>query len=230
MGLLSVGVLTYFVISLVGSASTPISTPPPVPLPPPLNVSDPAPTPVPKASLTVDPTLTSTADPITLTVTILSPAENIDVEVGAARVLGVTLPDAAVEINGTLVDVASDGTFRRDLMLAEGINSIDVMATGPSGQVASRSTVVLFIPRREGVPLSVHYPHGLEVKEPTIIIVGATRQDAVVGVNGVPVDVNALGIFSTTVSLEEGANLIQVVAVDIEENVNFQTVTVFYLP
>ncbi len=62
------------------------------------------------------------------------------------------------------------------------------------------------------------------------MIVGATRQDAVVGVNGVPVDVNALGIFSTIVSLEQGANLIQVVAVDFEENINFQTVSVFYLP
>ena len=48
--------------------------------------------------------------------------------------------------------------------------------------------------------------------------------------NGIPVDVNGLGIFSTTVTLEEGANFIEVVATDISGNVRFQTVAVFYLP
>ena len=43
-------------------------------------------------------------------------------------------------------------------------------------------------------------------------------------------EINAQGIFSTTVSLEESANLIEVVAVDIQDNVNFQTVVVFYTP
>ena len=42
--------------------------------------------------------------------------------------------------------------------------------------------------------------------------------------------VNELGIFSTTIVLEEGPNLIEVVAVDIQRNVNFQTVVVFYEP
>ena len=41
---------------------------------------------------------------------------------------------------------------------------------------------------------------------------------------------NNLGIFSTTVPLEEGVNLIEVVAIDLQDNVNFQTVVVFYIP
>ena len=73
-------------------------------------------------------------------------------------------------------------------------------------------------------------PDGLEVKEPTIAVVGGTSPDAVAGVNGTPVDVNALGIFSTTAPLEQGANLIEVVATDIQGNIRFQTVVVFYLP
>ena len=81
------------------------------------------------------------------------------------------------------------------------------------------------------IPMSLFYPlDGLEVRKPTITVVGGTRQDAIVGVDGLPVDVNALGIFPTTVSLQEGSNLIEVVATDINENINFQTIGVFYNP
>ena len=59
---------------------------------------------------------------------------------------------------------------------------------------------------------------------------GATVPRAVVGVNGVTVDVNEVGIFSTTVALEEGINLVEVVAVDFQEQVNYQSVVVFYIP
>lgn len=48
------------------------------------------------------------------------------------------------------------------------------------------------------------------------------------GVNEVPVEVDARGIFSTTIELEEGSNLIEVVAADLEGNVRFQTLVVFY--
>ena len=81
------------------------------------------------------------------------------------------------------------------------------------------------------MPFSLFYPlDGLETAEPAIPVLGGTRADAVVGVNGTPVEVNALGIFSTTVALEEGPNFIEVVATDIRGNVRFQTVAVFYLP
>ena len=51
-----------------------------------------------------------------------------------------------------------------------------------------------------------------------------------VGINGIPAEINALGIFSGAVTLEEGPNLIEIVATDIQGNVRFQTVAVFYLP
>ena len=119
---------------------------------------------------------------------------------------------------------------KHDLLLEEGVNSVGAIASDPSGNTASKTVVVLFIPTEAGVPLSVFYPNGLEVPEPYITVIGATRQDAVVGINGVPVEVNALGIFTSTVALDEGANLVEVVAVDIDGSVNFQTVVVFYIP
>ena len=59
---------------------------------------------------------------------------------------------------------------------------------------------------------------------------GGSRQDAVVGVNGTPAEINRLGIFAAEVLLEPGANLIEVVAADISGNVSFQTVVVFRSP
>lgn len=147
------------------------------------------------------------------------------------RVLGITRPNTVVDVNGVPVDVAVDGSFQHDLTLEEGANPIEVVATDPFGRAASQRVTVFFTSPTAGLPFSLFYPSdGLEVVEPTISVVGGTRQDAVVGVNGTPVDVNALGIFSTTVSLDEGANLIEVVAADIQDNVRFQTVVVFYTP
>ncbi len=59
---------------------------------------------------------------------------------------------------------------------------------------------------------------------------GVTRPDAVIGVNGIPLQTNSLGIFFTTVTLEEGPNLIEIVATDINSNVRFQTIVIFYSP
>ena len=192
-----------------------------------------APRPVPSSTPTTVSAIgsESTDVGISLSLNLLAPSEGAGVQVAAVRVLGVTSPVAAVTVNGTETAVATDGTFQRDLILHEGINSVSAVATGPQGNAVSKTVVVLFVPRADkGVPLSVLFPRGVEVSQPTITIIGATRQDVVLGVNGILVEVNNLGIFSTDVALEEGANLIEVVAVDLEENVNFQTVVVFYFP
>jgi len=166
-----------------------------------------------------------------LTLRLLSPQDGVGVEIEAVRVLGVTRPDVVVAINGTPVDVAADGGFQRDLMLEEGVNGIEVVATDLFGHVESDYIAVFFISPMAGLPFSLFYPFdGLQVSEPAVQVVGGTRQDAVVGVNGTPVEPNAQGIFATTVSLGEGANLIEVVAADVENNVRFQTVSVFYVP
>ena len=47
---------------------------------------------------------------------------------------------------------------------------------------------------------------------PTVLVAGRTRVDAAVTVDDAFVDVNDEGIFEATVELEEGPNLIEVVA------------------
>ena len=55
-------------------------------------------------------------------------------------------------------------------------------------------------------------------------------ETAVVGIDETPVEIDSLGIFSEEVALQEGANLLEVVATDIDGNVRFQTLVVFYTP
>lgn len=177
-------------------------------------------------------TLPPTADPASpLRLELLAPDDGAGVEVDAVRVMGKTRIDAAVGVNGTPVEISADGSFQHDLVLENGPNLVEVIATTLSGQTATQEAAVFFISTAAGLPFTLLYPpDSLTVSEPEILVVGSTSPDAVVGVDGTPVDINGLGIFSTTVTLEEGGNFIEVLATDIDENVRFQTVAVFYLP
>ncbi len=197
----------------------------------PVSTSTPGPTsegatPPPTTSATLPATPTSS-----LVFELLARQDGAGVETDAVRVMGITGVDAVVGVNGIPVDVSSDGRFSYDLQLDEGINLIEVEAADLSGETAGEQVAVFFISPTAGLPFALYYPpDGLEVSTETILVAGGTRPDAIVGVNGDPVEINALGIFSTTVTLEEGPNFIEVVATDIQGNVRFQTVAAFYLP
>jgi hypothetical protein len=187
-----------------------------------------APTAPPTPALPLRPT--ATPAPLTLTLQILSALNGAGVETGAVRVMGIT-SGTLVNINGLPLRVSSSGVFQHDLSLEGGVNLIEVTAANPSGQTTSQQLAVFFISSTAGLPFTLLYPSdGLQVAEPTVSIVGVTWPDAVVGVNETPVEVNARGIFSTTMELDEGSNLIEVVAADLQGNVRFQTLAVFYSP
>ncbi len=191
----------------------------------------PAPTPTSRPSPTDTPALTPTPlPPKPLQLEIISPLDNAGVEAEAVRVTGTT-SGITVGINGLPVVVAEDGSFQRDLLLQRGVNLVEVVASDAAGRSRSQQIVVFSVAPTPGLPFTLIYPpDGLEVKEPSVTVMGVTTPDAVVGVNEIPVDINELGIFSATVPLENGANLIEIVAADIEGNVRFQTVVVFYEP
>ncbi len=105
------------------------------------------------------------------------------------------------------------------------------MASGPGGHTTSRQLVVFYVSPTAGLPFTLLYPpDGLTVSHPEVNVLGVTTLDAIVGVNQIPVEVNSLGVFSASVALEEGANLVEVVATNIQGNIRFQTVAVFYTP
>ncbi len=254
IGILSGIAAMAFLVGCTGETSPtapgpillPVSNPAPTRSPLPASVSNPSPTgsslpasvldPTPTAALVTagassnETPVTSWSTTIGIPLELWSPLDGTETKTGVVRLLGKTRVDAAVAVNGIPKDVPSDGTFQRDLQLQEGANLVEVVSTDLLGQSSSKSVAVFSTSSTAGIPLSLFYPpDGLEVSEPKVTVIGGTRQDAVVGVNGIPVELNALGIFSTDVYLEPGANLIEVVTTDIQERINFQTVAVFYL-
>ncbi len=87
-------------------------------------------------------------------------------------------------------------------------------------------------PAASGLNLSIVQPQIESVVTGSLLEVkGQTNPDAIVSVNGVIVkfiDVN--GNFTAVVPLEEGPNLIEIVASDYQNNQVSQTLTVIYAP
>ena len=183
-------------------------------------------------SPTAGATTAPTVDPdLPLKLELLSPEDGTGVEVDTIRVFGKTRIDAIVDINGDLVEVSVDGSFEHDFNLETGANLVEVVASTITGEAASQDAAVFFISTAAGLPFTLFYPpDGLVVSDPDVLVVGGTSPEAVVGVDGIPVATNSQGIFSTALNLEEGGNFIEVLATDIDGNVRFQTVAVFYLP
>ena len=61
-------------------------------------------------------------------------------------------------------------------------------------------------------------------------LAGRTAAGGIVSVNGVSTPVDGLGIFTTTVALEPGPNIIDVVATSPEGEVQSSVVAVIYRP
>ena len=215
---LGLGLGLALILFLMGCGKDAEPAPAPVQLEMPTQTSEPIPTLA--VSLTQEP----------LPLTLLSPVDGAEVASGAVRVLGQTRLDAAVAVNGIPVEVESDGTFKRDILLEEGANLIEVVSTDLDGQLSSLSVAVFFQAPEFGLPFNLFYPpDGLEVSEDTVTVTGGTNPDAAVAINGVPVEINALGIFSKAVPLEEGVNLIEVVGTDLQADTQSRTVAVFYV-
>ena len=211
-------------------APPPPSGPSPSPATPTPTVLRPVSTPTVISAPAASPTSVSTAEQ-SLGLTLLSPQDGAGVEIGVVGVLGKARPDAVVAVNGIPVDVGIDGAFRYDVILDDGANLVEIVASSLDGGIESQEAAVFLISPAAGLPFSLLYPpDGLEVFEPRVEVIGATRPDAIVGINGIPLATNPLGIFFTTVALEEGPNLIEVIATDINSNVRFQTIVIFYSP
>ena len=125
----------------------------------------------------------------------------------------------AATVNGATVEIHADGSFQSDLALDVGLNTINVVVTDQLGRSNSQNSAVFVVPAAAALPFNVFYPRdGIEVRQRDLPVSGVTKPDAVVLVNGISVEVNALGIYSAVVVLEDDTNLIEVVATDIFGN------------
>ena len=164
-----------------------------------------------------------------LALQVLGPTDGAAVSSNAVVVHGVTSPGASVTVNGHSAKVAADGRFRSEVSLFPGFNFIAVVATDPLGNTEQR-VITVVLPSQ---------PFVLEISEPKdqttvtdnpILVTGRTGSDAVVSINGLAVRVDEIGMFSTLVELEPGANIIDIVANNIDGQVLTALIAIIYRP
>ena len=174
-------------------------------------------TPLPTVVPTLPP-LTGTQTPIPTPLPLLfldveGPEDGTSVPGDAVVVFGRTSPLARLTIDGDLVAVQADGRFQADVALSTGANRIEVTASAGLGEERVVLTVIsLALPPQPFFLLITEPEDQTIVSRGTIPVTGRTVPDAVVTVEGVGVPVGELGIFSTSVTLEQGPNIIDVVA------------------
>jgi hypothetical protein len=75
---------------------------------------------------------------------ILSPNDNSVVDNLEVPVSGMTAPSAIVTVNGVLASVEEDGSFTTTIVVEEGPNLIEVIATDPNGEERSAVLAVVY--------------------------------------------------------------------------------------
>ncbi|MDE2687389.1 MAG: hypothetical protein OXI16_07855 [Chloroflexota bacterium] len=188
-------------------APTPVPTITPTPQP----TATPAPTPTPPPTSTPLPTATPTPV-IEGLLDLQGPEDNTAVRADSVVVHGYARPDADVQVNREPVEVDEGGRFRQMIDLSPGFNTITVDAKTPDGatESASVSVISLILPPQPFFLIVTQPEDQSFVTHPTIPLIGRTTAGTVVTVKGVAVPVDISGVFSTTITLEPGPNLIEV--------------------
>jgi len=199
-------------------------TPTPTPLPDPTATPAPIPTPI--------PTPVPTPVPPPLFLAILEPAYGITVPDRGLTVAGETNPGVTVTVGNRRAIVSNVGEFSVTVLLDEGVNVVEVIATDSFGDQLREFIAVTFVmPTPAPFVLLVTDPLGtLVVATEFIAVEGRTLPQATVLVNGVGLGVDEDGDFSTEVRLSRGVNTIEVVARNIDGQVLRVQRTVLYSP
>ena len=171
--------------------------------------------------------------------TVTGPTDESIINADKVEVIGITTPGAVVSINGELVDVNEEGNFTMMVVLEEGPNIIEVIASDLEGNEESRTLVIIYVPSPETPPQVSETGFSLTVTEPTdesiintdkVEVIGITTPGAVVSINGELAEVDGEGNFTIMVVLEEGPNIIEVIASDLEGNEESHTLVIVYVP
>ncbi len=198
---------------------TPTAAIPPTPSPnPPTPTSAPIPTPTPPDAADL--------------LDVRGPLDGATVETDSVVVHGFARLGAAVEVNGISTEQDDEGRFQREISLSPGVNNIRVAASAPGGQRRTEALTVisLALPPQPFFLLVTQPEDQSVVAQPSIPVAGRTTPGTIVSVNGVSLPVDVAGVFSTTLTLEPGANIIDVVATSAEDDALHATIAVIYRP
>ena len=167
-----------------------------------------------------------------LSLEVPGPDDGTTVRASAVVVFGRTAPGATVTAGGVSTVADRDGSFQIEVRLEPGANRIEVAASDASGRSVSLTRTVTF----EVQAATAFFLLVTEPEDQTIVsasrqpVAGRTAPDAIVSVNGVGVEVDEAGAFSTTVTLEQGPNLIEVVGTSPDGRVLSAVLAVIFRP
>lgn len=183
------------------------------------------PTPAPTLAQTVVPTPASD-----LFLKVSAPQDGATVPGEAVVVYGLTLPGAGIEINGSAAAVDKKGGFSAETQLSPGLNNIEVTAFDGEGNRETASLVItsLALPPQPFLLLVTEPRTQSVVYNSLLRLTGRTGPNAIASINGVSVAVDLFGSFSTTVALEPGPNMIDVVATNNDGQILSTVVAVIY--
>ena len=206
-------------------APTATATPLPTPIPTPVPTATPAPTSTPVPTPTPAVTIEGLLD-------LRGPEDDSAVRADSVVVHGYAHMDAKVQINDMSVPLDETGRFSQLVDLAPGFNTITVEAEIPDGETESAtiSVVSLLLPPQPFFLIITEPLDQTFAVHPTIPLVGRTTAGTVVTVNGVAVPVDVSGVFSTTVTLESGPNIIEVLGTSTDGEELDALVAVIYRP
>ena len=211
------------------------ATRPPVPTATPTESPEPTPTQAPVVDTPTPRAPKATPTPESgpaLLLDIRGPEDGSTVQIDGIVVHGVTVVDALVSVNGEVVDVDVEGGFQVVVALEPGENVIEIVARDSSGNRNEvRLTVTSLVLPPQPFFLLITQPETQSiVAQKNIVLAGRTSSGSIVSVNGVSVPVDAPGIFSSTITLSEGPNIIDVLATSNEGDVLSSIIAIIYRP
>lgn len=212
----------------------PVPTPAPSPTPAPTAQATQVPTREPRP---IDPTHTPsppptpgpTEDSSGLMLQVYAPEDGAVVPGSVVAVYGQTLPGARVFIDGEEAGVDAQGGFRAEVSLAPNENDVAIVAQDETGRrrSVSRTVTSLALP----FLLLVTEPENESIVSVSVLrLAGRTGPNAIVSINGRSVPVDRFGYFSATVALDEGPNVIDVVATNDDGRTLSTVLAVIYRP
>lgn len=152
---------------------------------------------------------------------------NVVIEGKASPTTTITLKNNGNDVN--TVTIGEDGTFSFPTVLAEGENVFTAVSS-LNGRVTGESAPVTFVLDTMKPVLSITSPKsGSKTKNETVTVTGKVSDTnlSTVTVNGQTAAVAANGTYSKRILLDEGENVITVVAKDAAGNEETKSVTVF---
>lgn len=176
---------------------------------------------------------------------VTEPVDASTINGDTVTVKGHTEPDANVNVNGDSTTADSNGDFTITVSLDEGLNAIDVIATGAQNREGEVLLMVYAVipsntmttspesnspsgtTTQETIPLKVTSPaDAADLDSSTVAVTGQTSPGAIVTANGETDIADTGGNFSITISLNQGPNIIDVTASDDSGNSNEVTLMV----